>query len=172
VKRYRIVAAIALGVLVPTASATAWWQWFHQDIPFAPVPGMWFYQNAPQSVAPGQTQPWFWHYQTPPAGPATMWSSMMPVNSLFVEQSHSPLGYTIRVRTGQPGTTDIEVGMEGHALVIKKRQLQQGTPGSPLQMQQAGWSTQWVSLPADANVSAMRMSRGNGLVEIFVPRAR
>lgn len=171
-KRYRTVAAIALGVLIPATSATAWWQWFQQDIPYGPVPGMWFYQNMPQATAPGQTGPVFWHYQSPPARPPTMWSSMMPMSSLFVEQSASPLGYIIRVHTGNRTTTDIEIGVEGHALVIKKRQVQQIGPGAPMQMQQAGWSTQWVSLPADANISSMRMSRGNGVVEIFVPRAR
>jgi len=172
VKRNRIAAAIALGVLIPATSATAWWQWYRQDIPFAPVPGMWFYQNVPQATPPGQTGPVFWHYRSPPAGPPTMWSSTMPMNSLFVEQSASPLGYGIRVHTENPGTMDIEVGVEGHALVIKKRQVQQIGPGASMQMQQFGWSTQWVSLPADANTSSMRMSRGNGLVEIFVPRAR
>jgi len=172
VKRYWTVAAIALGVLIPATSATAWWQWYHQDIPFAPVPGMWFYQNVPQSTAPTQIGPLFWQYQSPPAGLPTMWSSMMPMSSLFVEQAASPLGYSIRARTANPSTTDIEIGVEGHALVIKKRQMQQNAPGAPMQMQQAGWSTQWVSLPADANISSMRMSRGNGVVEIFVPRAR
>ena len=171
-KRNRIAAAIALGVLIPATSATAWWQWFRQDIPFAPVPGMWFYQNVPQATAPGQTGPVFWHYQSPPAGPPTMWSSTMPMSSLFVEQTASPLGYGIRVHTEYPGTMDIEVGVEGHALVIKKRRVQQIGRGAPMPMQQSGWSTQWISLPADANISSMRMSRGNGLVEIFVPRAR
>ncbi len=169
-KRYRIAAAIALGVLIPTASATAWWQWLHQDLPYAPGPGLWLYQNIPQGSAPGQMQPWFWRSQSMPTGPTGIWSSTMPMSSLFVEQSHTPLGYAIRVRTGHPGTQDIDIGLEGHALVIKKRAMAQNAPGIPMQMQQSGWSTQWVSLPADANVSALRISRGNGVVEIFVPR--
>lgn len=171
-KSYRLAATMALGVLIPASSATAWWQWFHQDIPYAPVPGMWFYQKVPQTPSVGQMQPWFWNYQSIPGAPANMWSSFMPTSSLFVEQSASPLGYNVRVHTGNSATTDIEVGVEGHALVIKKRQMQGVVPGAPMQMQQAGWSTQWVSLPADANISSIRMSRGKGLVEIFVPRAR
>ena len=171
-KRHRIATAIALGVLFPAASATAWWQWYHQDIPYAPIPGIWFYQNIPQDPRPGQMRPWIWQYQTAPAGQTSMRSSTMPMSSLFVEQSHTPMGYTIRVHTGRPGTQDIEVGLEGHALVIKQREMTQTAPGMPMQMQQSGWSTQWVSLPADANVAAMRMSRGNGVVEIFVPRVR
>lgn len=170
--RYRIAATVALGVLFPAASATAWWQWFHQDIPNGPARGIWFYQNVPHVAAPGQIQPWFWHFQSVPTGPTTTWSSPMPTNSLFVEQSHSPMGYTVRVRTGYPGTRDIEVGVEGHALVIKRREMTQTAPGMPMQMQHSGWSTQWVSLPADANIAALRMSRGNSLVEIFVPRVR
>jgi hypothetical protein len=29
-----------------------------------------------------------------------------------------------------------------------------------------------VALPADANLAAMQMQRGNGLVEIFIPKLR
>jgi hypothetical protein len=172
VKRYRIATFIALGVLFPAASATAWWQWYHQDIPYAPWSGMWWFQNAPQGVVPGRMQPWSWQYQSVPDGPTSMWSSTTPISSLFVAQSHTPMGYRIRVHTGRPGTQDIEVGLEGHALVIKKREMSHTSPGTPIQIQQTGWSTQWVSLPADANVTALRITRGNGLVEIFVPRVR
>jgi hypothetical protein len=170
VKRYPTTALIALCLLLPAASASAWWQWFYQDIPYAPVPGMWLYQNIPQSGVPGQIQPWFWQYQSLPTGPPTMWTSGTPMSSLFIEQSQSPMGYGIRIHTGGPGTQDIQVGLEGRALVIRKRETTGTVPGVPIQMQQSGWSTQWVSLPGDANLAAMRMSRGNGLVEIFVPR--
>lgn len=171
-KRYRIAATLALGVLFPATSAVAWWQWFHQDVPNGPKPGIWFYQNIPTMTAPGQIQPWFWHYQSVPTGPTTIWSSPMPMDSLFVEQSHSPQGVTIRVRSGYPGTQEINVGVEGHILVIKKRQIAQIEPGARMQIPHSGWSTQWMSLPADANVAALRISRGDGLVEIFVPRVR
>ena len=44
--------------------------------------------------------------------------------------------------------------------------------GMPLQMRQAGRRTQRLSLPADTGLAAMRMQRGDGVVEIFTPRVR
>lgn len=171
-KRCRIAASIALGLFFPAASASAWWQWFHQHIPCSPGPGIWFYQEIPHGAAPTRLRPQTQRFQSFSTGPTSTWSTAMPMSSLFLEQLHTPMGYTIRVRTGNPGAQDLEIGLEGHALVIKKRDMTQTALGMPIQMQQSGWSTQWVSLPADANLAALRMARGNGMVEIFVPRTR
>lgn len=171
-KQNRIAAAIAFGLLIPTAPATAWWQWYYQDTPFAPAPGMWFYQNFPQIPVFNQMEPWVWQYQTVPYGATSMWTSRLPTNSLFVEQSQSPAGYSIRVYTEQSGTQDIDVGLDGRSLVIKRRANTQAFHGAPWPVQQSGWTTQWVSLAPDANLGALRISRGADLIEIFVPRAR
>ncbi len=138
---YRIALAIAVGLLFPATSATAWWQWYSQSIPYSPVPEMWFYHNVPMS-------------------------------GLFVEQSQSPAGYSVRIRTGQTGLQDIEVGLEGRILVIKQREASRTAAGVPMWMQKSGWTTRWVSLPEDANVGALRMLRNGDLIEIFVPRVR
>ena len=170
-KHYRIAASIALGLFFPATSAIAWWQWFHQDVPYAPGPGFWFYQMIPQVAAPGRAARQGQQFQSFTTGPAGIWSTSIPMSSLFVEQTPSPMGYTVRVYTDYPRTQDIEIGVEGRTLVIKKREMARIPPGMPMQMRQTGWSTQWVSLPADANVAALRMSRGNGIVEVFIPRA-
>lgn len=166
-----IAAAIAFGLLFPVTPATAWWHWYYQDIPYLPVPGMWFYQNLPQAPAFGQSQPRLWNFQAVPSGSTSMWASTFPMSTLFVEQSQSQAGYSIRVYTGQPGTQDIEIGLEGRALFIRRSEHSRAFPGARLPIQQSEWTTQWVSLPADANLGALRMSRGSGLIEIFVPRA-
>jgi hypothetical protein len=85
------------------------------------------------------------------------------MSGLYVEQAQSPAGYQVRVYSGQPAAQDIRIGAEGGALVV--RRVSAGWGG-----QQAGWMTQWVALPADANLAAMRMRRGNGVLEIFIPR--
>jgi hypothetical protein len=41
-----------------------------------------------------------------------------------------------------------------------------------MQMRQSGWMIHSILLPVDANVAAMQMQRGDGVVEIFIPRGR
>ena len=162
--------SLGAGLALQAAPAGAWWQWYQQEVPYAPVPAFWFYQNIPQVPAFGQTQPWLWYYQTPGAGSASMWTIPGPLSSLHVEQTQTPLGYYVRVNTGQQGLREVDVNVAGNVLVIRSRSVVD--TGIPLQMQQAGWMTQWLSLPADTDLAAMRMQRGDGVIEIFIPRIR
>ena len=91
------------------------------------------------------------------------------MRGLFVEQSQSPAGYSIRVHSGQQGAQDIAIRIEGSALIIRRHSAACAV-GTPLQMQQAGWTTQLIALPADANVTATRIARRLDGIDIFIPR--
>ena len=102
-----------------------------------------------------------------------MWSSTIPTAGLYVEQSQSPAGYNVRVYSGHPTAEDVTITVEGGALVIRRgSSASSSLSGGSMQTFRTGWSTQLVALPADANVAAMRMQRGNGVLDIFIPRAR
>ena len=160
--------ALGLGLALQAAPTAAWWQWYSQEIPYGPVPAFWLYQNFPNlaSVAPGQP----WNYQTMPFGPMTMWTSTMPMSGLYVEQEQTPAGYLIRVRTGESGAPAVDIRAQGGFLTVSRQSAVAGSGGPGMQMHQSGFATQSLALPADANVAAMQMQRGDGLVEIFIPR--
>jgi hypothetical protein len=177
---------LGLGLAVQTTPAAAWWQWYYQDIPYGPVPVTGFYQTNPwlQGFGPGQSWHWdylarlaglagppLWQYPTIPYGPTTLWSSTMPTTGLYVEQNETPAGYLIRVLTGQPGAPTVDIGVQGGFLTIRSRAMT-SVGGGAMQMHQSGWASQSLALPADANVAAMQMQRGDGVVEIFIPRGR
>jgi hypothetical protein len=200
--RVSALVGLGMGIAFQAAPAAAWMQWYYQDIPQGAVPGFWYFQSIPdhptwvqpnfwfyrsipqaptfggpwsdpyRSPTPGQAQPFFYQYQTFPMGASTMWSSAIPMSRLFVEQSQSPAGYRIRVYSGQPLAGDVNISIEGGALIIRQSSSASTAVGSPVQTYQSGWSSQLVALPADANVAAMQMQRGNGMVEIFIPRFR
>jgi hypothetical protein len=176
---------LGLGLVFQVAPATAWWQWYSQDIPYGPTTGMWSYQTMPGAPGfwPGQSWLWnypaplaglggpqFWQYSTLPYGSTNLWSSAMPTGGLYVQQNEIPTGYQIRIYTGQPGTPVVDIGVQGGFLTVRSHSTTSAPSGTAMQMQQAGWSTQSISLPADANVAAMQMQRGDGVVEIFIPR--
>ena len=178
---------LGLGLALQTAPATAWWQWYSHNIPYGPAPGMWFYQAFPgypgvPGLWPGQLWlqehllslanqggPHFWQYQTPPFGTTTLWSATVPMSGLFVEQSQTPAGYQIRVHTGQSGPPMVDISTQGGFLTMRSHSAG-GVGDGGMQMQQAGWASQSIALPADANVAAMQMQRGDGVVQIFIPR--
>jgi hypothetical protein len=93
----------------------------------------------------------------------------MPTGGLYVLQNEVPAGYQIRVRTGQPGLPAVDISVQGGVLMIRSRSSAVGG-GNAMQTQQSGWSIHSIFLPADANVAAMQMQRGDGVVEIFIPR--
>ena len=176
---------LSLGLTFQAAPAHAWWQWYSQEIPYGPVPGMWHYQTTPWTpeLWPGQAWLWnqlaplagrggpqFWQYQTGPFGPAP-WTYGMPTTGLFVQQNQTPAGYQIRVHTGEPGAPTVDIGVQGGFLTIRSHSAT-NAGGGMMSMQQAGWATQSISLPADANIAAMQIQRSDGLVEIFIPRGR
>jgi len=176
---------LGLGLTLPTAPAAAWWQSYSQNIPYGPAMGMGYYPTNPwvpnygpnlsalwDFLAPltGPGGPQFWQYPTLPYGPMTLWSSATPTGGLYVQQNEILAGYYIRVHTGQPGAPAVDIAVQDGFLTIRTHST--GGGGNAMQMQHSGWSTQAISLPADANVSAMQMQRGNGVVEIFIPRGR
>ncbi len=177
--------ALSLGLTLQAAPANAWWQWYSQEIPYGSTPAMWSYRTTPwapelwpgqawlwNQLAPlaGQGGPQFWQYQTIPFGPAP-WTYGMPAAGLFVQQSQTPAGYQIRVHTGEPGAPTVDIGVQGGFLTIRRHAATNAADGM-MSMHQAGWATQSISLPADANIAAMQMQRSDGLVEIFIPRGR
>ena len=190
VNRARTTALLGLGLGLALQTATpdaAWWEWCSRDTPSAPAPWMWYYQTEPRVPGLVRGQPWapaypatpvghygaqFWQYQRGPFGPVAAWSSTMPTADLYVEQNQSPAGYQIRVRTGQPGTPAVDIDVQGGFLTIQSRSVAGNTGGAGMNMQQDGWATRWVALATDANVAAMQVQWGDGVVEIFIPRDR
>ena len=177
---------LGLGLALQAAPAAAWWQTYSQNIPYGPAPGMEAYPTTPwvpnygpnlsalwDFLAPltGLGAPQFWQYPNMAYGPPALWSSAMPMGGLYVQQNEVPAGYQIRVHTGQPGLPVVDISVQGGLLVIRSQSSATGG-GNAMQISQSGWSNQSISLPADANVAAMQMQRGNGVVEIFIPRGR
>ncbi len=171
-----------MGLALQTAAPdAAWWDWCSQEAPASPAHWMWYYQTNPGALGLARGRPWSADYLAPPFGQygtqfwqyqEIPWSSTRPSAGLFVEQSQSPAGYLIRVRTGQPGTPALDIGVEGGVLMIQSRSMAGASGGASMQMQQVGWATQWVSLAFDADVAAMQVQWGDGIVEIFIPRRR
>ena len=176
---------LGLGLALHGAPAGAWWQSYYQTIPYGPTPWAGPYPAAPwiptfgpdlsalwNFLAPlsGLGRPQFWQYPIMPYGPMNYWSGTIPMSGLFVQQGETPAGYQILVQTGQPGAPTIDIGVQGGVLTIRT-QAQQANSGAGNAMQmQSGWSTRMITLPPDANFAAMQMQRGNGVVEIFIPR--
>ena len=183
-----ILVGLGLGLALQTGPATAWWQWYSYNSPYGIPPGMWLYQAFPGYPGiPGlwpdqlwlqgyllslanQGGPHFWQSHTLPGGKTTMWSATVPMSGLFVEQNQIPAGYQIRVHTGQSGPPMVDISVQGGFLTISSRTGGSVGVGGGMQMQQAGSASQSIALPADANVAAMQMQRGDGVVEIFIPR--
>ena len=185
--RTTALLGLGLGLAIQSASATAWTQWYSQGMPYAPAPNIWFYQYIPTAPAFGPAQPWRWLYQTPtadpgglqfwqfqstPYQPTTIWSSTMSASGLYLEQNETPVGYMIRVRTGQNPAPAVDISVQDGFLMIRNRSVTGPGGGIPLQMRQTSWTTQWISLPEDANVAAMKIKPGAGVVDIFIPRFR
>lgn len=183
-KKMRTTALLGLGLALQAAPAAAWWQRYSQSIPYGPVTGMGPYPTNPgvpyygpnlsalwDFLAPlaGRGGPQFWQYPTMAYGPTALWSSAVPTGGLYVQQNEVPAGYQIRVHTGQPGLPAVDISVQGGVLMIRSRSFAVGG-GNAMQTQQSGWSIHSIFLPADANVAAMQMQRGDGVVEIFIPR--
>lgn len=173
-KKKLIFVLGVLGLLCWTTSATAWWQWYYHDLPYVPAqgtggPGMWFYNYVPSGSTPGVVAPGMWFYQTLPYGPTQFWSIPATSFGVYVEQQQLPMGYGFRIRSGDPASQGIDVAIEGGALVIRSRNTVHSGMGAAGSFQ-SGWSTQWVALPADANLAGMTLSRKGGVLEIFIPR--
>ncbi len=158
-----------LGLLCWTAPALAWWQWYYHDLPYVPAQGMdapssWFYNHSPLSPTSGM-----WFYQTQPYGQTQYWSIPSTSSGIYVEQAQSPMGYGFRVHSRDPGLQGMEVRGERGALVIRNRSTAHSGMGLAGSFQ-SGWFTQWVALPADANLAGMILSRHGVVLEIFIPR--
>ena len=185
--RTTVLSSLGLGLVLQAAPAGAWWQSYYQSIPYGHAPIPMSYQSMPgvlelwpgqawlsRSLAPlaSPAGPQFWQYPTLPYGPTSMWSSAMTTAGLYVQQNEIPAGYQIRVHTGQLDTPALDIGVQGGFLTIRTRSLTRAGGGNGMPMQQLGWATQSISLPTDANVAAMQLQQGDGVVEIFIPRGR
>jgi hypothetical protein len=177
---------LGLGLALQATPAAAWWQTYSQNIPFGPTTSMGPYPTNPwipnygpnlsalrDFLAPltSLDGPQVWQYPNLSYGPTAMWSGFASMGGLYIEQGEVPAGYQIRVHTGQPGLPAVDISVQGSLLVIRSQTSASGG-GNAMQMGQSGWSNQSISLPADANVSAMQMERGIGGVQIFIPRRR
>ncbi len=101
------------------------------------------------------------------------WQSGSAMSAAFyIEQRQWPAGYGIRLFIPDRRTADIHVSVKGSNLLIRSEQEEQlaprGTPG-PVFMQFGSFS-QWLSLPSDANMSQMKLTSQEGVINIFIPR--
>lgn len=101
------------------------------------------------------------------------WQSGSAMSAAFyIEQRQWPAGYGIRLFIPDRRTADIHVSVRGSSLHIRSEQAEQlapmGTTG-PAFMQFGSFS-QWLSLPSDANMSQMKLTSQEGVINIFIPR--
>lgn len=101
------------------------------------------------------------------------WQSGMAMSAAFyVEQRQGPSGYGIRLYVPDRRTGDIHISVEGTSLLIRSEQEKQLTAGSgpgPAFMQFGSFS-QWLILPADADMSQMKLTSQKGVINIYIPR--
>lgn len=94
--------------------------------------------------------------------------------AFYVEQRQWPAGYGIRLHIPDRRTADIHVSVEGSGLSIRSEGGQQSTPGGafgPVFMQFGSYS-QWLILPGDADMSQMKLTNHDGVIDIYIPRRR
>lgn len=106
---------------------------------------------------------------------AETWSSGPGISTAFyIEQRQWPAGYGIRLYVPPRRTADIRVKVEGNRLVISSEEegrLQPRGAQGPVFVQFGSFS-QWLTLPADADLSQMKLTSRGGVIDIFVPRRR
>jgi len=157
---------IVIGLLVfilNSNPASAWSYWYYTPIPYygpvqtqyMTVPGLFMYNQVPY----GQFQAWDMTFP-------------MPSSAIHVEQMQFPTEYRFRVYPGNQRLQDIEISFEEGALVVRNEVQPHPRQEGPHFMQQFGGSTQWMLLPVDANMDAMRWSINNGALEIIIPKLR
>ena len=168
-----LAASISLMALLSSSPAGAWSQWYYQSLSHAPFSPYWLYRNNPQTgIGPLPwlaSPPWLWLHQ-PNLG--SWWTMPGMTSGILVEQNRIPLGYGIRVHVLGGTMQNLDIGVKDGIIVIDSSNTVRTIAGSPIRMRQSGWTTRWISLPPDANLAATRMSRRDGVVEIFVPRFR
>jgi len=94
--------------------------------------------------------------------------------AFYVEQRQWPAGYGIRLYIPDRRTADIHVSVEGNSLSIRSDGGEQSAPmgaSGPVFMQFGSFS-QWLSLPADADMSQMKLTSRDGVIDILIPRKR
>ena len=161
-KRFCIVIGLLIFILIGNP-AGAWSYWYYTPIPYKPVqtsymtmPGLFLYSQVPS----GQIQTW-------------NMSLPMPSSGIHVEQVQFPALYRFRVYPGNQRLQDIQISIEGGALVVRNEVRPSHGQGqdSPYMMPQFGGFTQWMLLP-DANVNTMSWYVNNGVLEIIIPKLR
>ena len=117
-------------------------------------------------------------YSQIPYGQALAWNMRLPSLSsgIYVEHWELPTRYRFRLHPGNQRLQDIQFSVEGGVLVIRSQARpwyrQRGGEGGYQAMWQFGDFIQWMSLPADADVNAIRWSVNDGVMEIFIPKRR
>ena len=101
------------------------------------------------------------------------WQSGMAMSAAYyVEQRQWPAGYGIRLYVPETRTADIHISVEGNRLLIRseeEKQLATGDGQGPVFMQFGSFS-QWLILPADADMKQMKLTTQEGVISIFIPR--
>ena len=101
------------------------------------------------------------------------WQSGMVISAAYyVEQRQWPAGYGIRLHVPETRTADIHISVEGNRLLIRsedEKQLTTGGGQGPVFMQFGSFS-QWLILPADADMKQMKLTTQEGVISIFIPR--
>ena len=109
----------------------------------------------------------FHGFQAYPTGPGVS-------AAFYVEQRQWPAGYGIRLHIPDRRTADIRVSVEGGSLFIRSEGGEQLAPRGafgPVFMQFGSFS-QWLTLPADADMSQMKLTNHEGAIDIYIPRRR
>ena len=112
--------------------------------------------------APHRFQPWRQNH----AGMSSFFS---------IQQRQWPSGYGIRLHVPASRTGDIQVQAEGNSLRIhseEKQQQQTLSGGQGMVFMQSSSFNQRLSLPPDADMSSMKITTRNGLIDIFIPRRK
>jgi len=150
--RYVVRTLLFFGLFIFVIPVKAWTYWYYQQFPYSYKQPFWFYQQ----------------YLVPPF----QWRTTHGISAvLYVEQLQLPNGYGVRVYPGALARQNIIVGIENGTLAIRTQNIQSpATRGISEPIEQFGQMSQWVMLPADADVKAMDMAWRNGLLEIFIPR--
>ena len=100
------------------------------------------------------------------------WSGPSVSAALYVRQWQGPAGYSIRIYIPGRRTGDILVSVRDTSLLIRsdsEQRLGSGKTTEPAFVQ-FGRFRQWLTLPADADTSRMKLASRGEVIGIFVPR--
>lgn len=156
-----IITAGLLVAMLNSTQASAWSYWYYNSLPY---------------YGPAQSQymtiPGPYTYNHTPYGQFLAWNMAfpMPSSGIHMEQMQFPTEYRFRIYPGNQQLQDIEISIEDGALVVRNEVQPNLMQKFPHNVQQFGGSTQWMLLPVDADMKAMRWSIQNGALDIILPK--